>query len=192
MAVSYNSDYEYANAKLGGSIVRHNGLPVVVKSVDIGNGRTILKHLLTGASEIVDLKDLDLEPIELGYCNWPFAIYLARLPVRNWRQGLRQDFIYSAHPIENIYSNQFYNMVQGIYPTIMNCVNSIYCEEAFKKAFSKVFALGKTNTTGILDFFYKDYKVGELDINRPLIPKLYPDYKYLTEMVEETIHDHYI
>jgi len=190
MAVCYGADFEYANAKLSNSIVRYFDKPVYVIQV-FTNLVARIKHLVGNTSSLdVPLGSLDLSPIPMGYCNWSDATYISRHPVRDWKQGLKSQHIHATCKFGSVNSIAFHNMVLGIYPDIMETINSLYCMESRKKAFSRLFSLqlGESGNNELLHFLYKDWCVGYLDVNNSFFPSLHKDYKYLAELVEETIH----
>lgn len=187
MGVDYSSDFEYARHKLCDSIVRYNNEPVFVVAVN-NDGATKIHDLLNGKYETVNLKDLDLTPVPLGYCNWDNPTYVTRLPSRSWRQGIRSQTIYSLGHMGNIKSVPFVNMITGIYPKLQECVELVELEEVSGLAFNRKFAIEKMVQGGIA-FLYKQKRVGLLDIQKSLFPFIDPKYRYLHETVEEAIYE---
>jgi len=96
-------DREYAASRLDGTIVMCNGLPVEVKSVwhegkerfcDVPKGvmsPVSIKCVMSGDRSIVNLSELDITPVKLGFVNYQgTATYLTRVPMRrDYRQGTR-------------------------------------------------------------------------------------------------------
>ena len=120
MTVSYDNDYEYAHAKLSGSIVRHKGQPVTVFSVN-EEGAAIKNHI-TLLCNCVPLEELDLTPVPLGYVNLgDGANYLTRIPHRSWKQGVRFG---SLHTFSKYVCNfsvegiELTNTILGRYPKL--------------------------------------------------------------------------
>lgn len=191
MSVCYNSSFDYANNKLSGSIVRLDKDPVLVNQVNTQTGLTSCKILGTKENIAVPLKELNLDPVPLGYCNSVLTSYVYRIPVRNWKQGLRMEFLGSKKYLPDVNSSAFLNMVHGIYPTIEDCCNEILSQECDSKAFHRKFALGrdlKKIYSEDLQFLYKDMVIGVFRFKKSIFPELLPKYQYLKEAVEDAIY----
>ena len=90
----YGDDYEYANTRLAETIVRLGENPVFIHAVGIGMRvvYSLLSQIDEAEPKAVDLAELDLSPVKLGYINVRGGCdYLTRYPMRrDWRQGLRR------------------------------------------------------------------------------------------------------
>lgn len=100
-------EVEYAKTRLVDTVVRLNtGIPVRVMSMWEEDGESMCEcfDLVEGVAVVVDMSELDITPVPLGYCNnGPNAQYLMRMPMRrDWKQGLRQNNLTtpSGRPIE--------------------------------------------------------------------------------------------
>lgn len=192
MTVSYENDWEYASAKLGGSIVRYEGYPVWVIDVN-DEGVSIDKIPSSGKSLRTQLCDLDLTPITLGFINGNSTCsYVQRVPKRNdWKQGVRAANLIGLSGSSsqlNINSVDFVNTVLNKYPSIENCMEYIECGECDSRAFNRRFSLGLLLKEGF-SLFYKEYKIGYLDPVRAKSYILDKQYFYLKELLEESLSD---
>lgn len=71
----YGDDWQYADSRLQGTIVRHDGKAVLVEGV--GKKGAIISALRKDAEpKIVKLDDLDLSPVKLGFATliWMLVI----------------------------------------------------------------------------------------------------------------------
>lgn len=195
MAVDYSTDLAYANNRLGDSIVLHKGQPVYVVEVrgDEG-GRAIIRSIPQNNTVGVPLSELDLTPVRLGYVNEDGdAHYAMRVPSRQWRQGLRSSQLISL-PSGNwrgrnriTTSSNFANTVVGNYPSPISCYESIVNGEVNGQAFSRSFAIVRTNRRGpSYNLCYKATVVGTAHVgDSRMILTIAPKFSYLTELLEE-------
>jgi hypothetical protein len=91
----YGNDWEYAGTRLDGTIVRlWSGNPIeVLRCHEDGVN---IQDLVNDRVSTVDLGDLDLRPVPLGYARSSShhnqLVYVCRKPMRrDWRQGLRKN-----------------------------------------------------------------------------------------------------
>ena len=192
MTVSYENDWEYASAKLGGSIVRYEGYPVWV--VDVNDEYVCLDKIPSnGGTFKVQLCDLDLTPLPLGFVNGDNTCsYIQRVPKRNdWKQGVRAANLMglsSSSVNLNINSVDFVNTVLNKFPSIENCMEYIECGECDSRAFNRRFSLGTLVKEGF-SLFYKNYRIGYLDPMRAKSYTLDKECFYLKELLEESLSD---
>lgn len=120
----YGDDWDYANSRLAGTVVRLDGEPVFVHSVGPG-----MRGVLSKLSDLhnpfeADAKGLDLIPVPLGMCNFKGqAHYLSRIPMRrDWKQGLRKENFGSATVhVQLIPPEVLRAVIVGEYPTLAEC-----------------------------------------------------------------------
>ena len=186
MTVSYEEDWEYGASKLSGSIVRYNSEPVWVQNVNEDCIATT-EHIITGIQQNVPMRDLNLEPIPLGYCNWTIPTYVTRLPQRSWKQGFRSGNMYCLGHPGSISSESFYNMVKGIYPTIDYALDFLSCDDRKGMAFSRKFSILNNKVRGFL-LMYKNREVGTVLGNNGK-PELKNKFTYLQEALEQEIYN---
>ena len=191
MAVSYDEDISYAQAKLLDSVVSLNGSPVHIVDIE-SSGRTYVNHVANGVRAVTDLSELDLTPVKLGYANFGrFADYFMRIPSRQWKQGLRSSNVTSPDGRSSRYLFQqgasLANMVRGIYPSPADCVDALLNGEAESMAFSRHFSLRVTGVKKFrLHLLYKSRPVGTAEMgDRRLTFNLLPEFTYLSELLEE-------
>ena len=112
----------YAADRLMGTIVRHKGKAVKVDVIGAG-GKTGITYISTGRREECNLRDLDITPVPLGFCNLNReATYLSRCPVRqDWKQGLRNKTLRSSSDrwgIDEIPFKAIGYTIENNYPTL--------------------------------------------------------------------------
>ena len=115
----YDKDYEYANSRLEGTIVRNGKQPVKVLCVN-ANGTVHAETVITAKRKEFHLDELDLSSPPLGMPNTASgAVYLARKPMRrDCRQGLRSNNITCLNKRIEITSRLIYGAILGRYPTL--------------------------------------------------------------------------
>lgn len=88
----YGNDYDYANSRLEGTIIRHKGKPVFYLHSD-NTGNVQLKTIVTGRERSGKFSDLDFSVPTLGFVvDHGCLMYISRKPLRrDWRQGLREN-----------------------------------------------------------------------------------------------------
>lgn len=177
----YYKDVEYARGRLKNSVVNLDyGKPVYVIEIE-SSDEVIVQFLREESRARVNLKDLDLTPVKLGWVNCKgHVIYAARVPIRGvWRQGLCKDNVKllapsSIHARCNIPSPELGETIVGNYPTFKQALASIKTTTGI--AFSRNWALSGTN------LLYKGrvvgtYVDGKLSLNR--------QNEYLEDVLQE-------
>jgi hypothetical protein len=193
MGIDYSTDLSYANNRLTETVVLHKDKPVWVSNVDIDSGIVFCVALPSNNRFEVDLQELDLTPIELGFVNEQYnCYYLQRVPSRQWRQGLRASQITSVtgsyiRQYSITTSSGFVNMVLGKYPSPEECLESFINEEASSKAFSKHFGFSRSGRKDkSLDLMFRGVRVGIAKIGTSrIITELDKKFFYLDEFLEE-------
>lgn len=131
----------------------------------------------------IPIKDLDLTPIRLGYCNNKLSTnYISRKPTRFYKQGLCKDNLQGSGVDFN--SQAFYNMVNGKYPKPLRALELVMNQEALSVAFSRNFAVSTNN------LFYRDLHVGKVSWNghsNNLNYQLKEEHDYLQETLDEDL-----
>lgn len=179
----YGDDYEYADSRLAGTIVRLGDEPVMVGHVnaDMTVDVSFLKDF--GPVVVVKLSDLNLKPVPLGMCNvGGTANYLARMPKRNdWKQGLRKGNFLSFGDVEVAYINpaMLRDTIVCNYPTLAECFEKVK-KDSMAMAWCRDWAVTRG---GYL--LYKMYQeVGKIT---PQSHVLSPGYTYLEEALQEVL-----
>ena len=197
MALDYGGDYSYANQKVSGSIVMYKPENLPVNVIEVSRISVLCVVVPTGRRIQTTLSSLDLEPIKLGYLNNTYtAHYLTRLPARRWRQGLTSQ---SCYEILNgvfrscgslLHTMGFCNSAQNIYPSFIDCWETLQQKEVKSIAFNKHFALlGSFSGVNLL---HKGGVVGQVSFKGELpTPAFNKKYGYLKEMFEEAFHENY-
>lgn len=125
-----NLEYDYADSRIRGTIVKHKGEPVYVSSVN-RDGAKIRRFNAEqfAPEERVNLNKIDCSPFKLGYVNlYGRASYIVRVPKRNdWRQGLRPQNLQSLSGvgIQFIPESKLYHMLVNQYPSLGDCFDKI-------------------------------------------------------------------
>lgn len=182
----YEDSPEYAKGRLEGTIVRVGEEPVTVKGVGVVGKRLVARvvYLKDDEEKVVDIKNLNLEPVPLGFINTNAdSFYMVRKPMRrDWKQGLRQgNFTFiGAEGFYEIPGPNLRDTVLNIYPKPEEAINLVKNKRVKKVAFSRDFAVAQG---GYL--LYKGKRqVGTFD----KIFTLNPKYNYLNEYLQETLH----
>lgn len=180
----YGRDFDYAENRLSGSIVRlvDSGEPIQVVDID-HTGRCRFFHLDGRDSEPVfcNLNDLNVRPVPLGYVNCGKSVaYLMRVPKRrDWKQGLRRNSCYSSgQDFEDLHGVAIRNCILGRYPTFDRAVNITLGDKPTRNdtAFSRHWAI---NSRGWV--LYKNHmKVGVIEGGAV---KLDSEFLYLREVL---------
>lgn len=182
----YGDDYEYANSRLAGTVVRVGEEPVMV---DVIRPDLIAEvSFLENFGDVVEVKlsELNLTPVPLGMCNtFRTVSYLSRLPMRrDWKQGLRKsNFIcaYTGQP-ELIKPADLCTVIKGQYPTLKECYDKVAIKADGKQslAWHRHWAVSSERV------IYKTFGfVGTID--RDLNITLNKEFEYLYQALEESI-----
>lgn len=190
--VNYGEDYSYAKSRLSGTVVMAKSKPVFVEDVNTGNGHILANDLLNSIMVEIELKDLDLSPVKLGYVNGHLgASYANRLPCRYWKQGYNNDNVIFKGKHYGVVSRNFAETMIGSYPSSMQCANLIMNEEVNCIAFSKDFCLSNLHEGHSLGLIYRTKLVGKAVVNPEMEEINYvlsDKYSFLQELLGETIN----
>ncbi len=157
-------------AQLGQTIVRMEGIPVMVRDVGgddddlVAYIRPILDYENNPTRE-VSVSDLDLSPVPLGYANTGgTANYLARIPRRRWKHGLDSAAIESTTPRgRNTFRfregglDYLAKTITNEYPTLAAARAAVDGGVASSVAFCRLFAVAPKTV------YYKGVKCGTWD-----------------------------
>lgn len=171
------SEAEYAQAKLGGTIVRYGNIPVTVLSVS-QDGTVIYSVLGSEEHGQCKLKQLDINPVPLGYANLNKSVlYICRRPMRqDWRQGLRKQNMTCPENISiNVQPGTLHNVIKGIYPSYDECVEKLgHYTSVQGIAFNREFAIRRLPEIPDFRLEYKGFltcggvaKNGRIDLFEP-------------------------
>lgn len=179
----YGNDYDYANSRLEGTIVRLEGKPVFITNVTRGMKANV--SYLTSIDDLfkVDVDDLDLKPVPLGYCNKDgTTTYLMRMPMRkDWRQGTRIANMCSRghfRPYHLRYSD-LEPVITGKYPTLKQALEFVLKKAGSSMAWSREWAVGFGNV-----LYYKSEPVGSIVEGKPTLEET---NNYLSQSLEEVL-----
>lgn len=176
----YGKDWDYANSRLQGTIVRIGEEPVFVHQVQRNCKALVakLKDIYTDFE--VDMNELNLVPVPLGMCNFNDQVsYLQRIPMRrDWRQGLRREnFISSNVPHAAVPPDVLGDVIEGVYPTFKEALDK--AKKGVSTAFHRHWAIMRDNT-----FMYKRDVVGVVEGGVLVLNR---EYQYLAEALEEAL-----
>lgn len=183
----YFDDIEYAKKRLEGTLVRKsNGNPFHIATVELVGGQTfcIGSDFATGQSESVNLREIDLTPVPLGFVNLPGgnAVFTCRKPMRrDWKQGLSPNSIVVYGGEGRL--NNFKPLIQPIlkqYPNFATAVTNLSKRKSC--AFSRDFAVERSDTG--ISLKYRKYVVGSIDNGRPVLD---PNYFFLDQHLAASI-----
>jgi hypothetical protein len=190
---------EDAYNKLASTICYYDGHAVYVRQViqkDDGSFIVEWKDKITGGIRRCPLNDplFNCMNFNLGYSNAKHsAVWWARTPHKQYRQGLRADQMisFAANPgmRENIpfeYNNTIINMLENKYPDAESCKKILMDGAAHIMAFHKNFASTYDDMHKDIILEYKGKKIGITTDFKKFA--LVPEYEYLTEYLREAIN----
>ncbi len=183
-----------AEMRLSDTIIMIAGEPVYVKGITRGL-ELIYNRLGVAEDKVVDYNkssDIDLTPVKLGFINVRGQCsYIARVPSRKQKQGLCVHSIASTtlNPGVIFNTKDMAACIQGIYPSLPDCIKKIKSEGVKGIAFSRRFALTKNDVfKWPANLIYKTVGiVGKLDKAGML--HLLPKYEYLNSVLMEVVGD---
>lgn len=173
MTWSYGDDYEYADSRLSGTIVKHGNSLVYIKSV-YNDGSFAGVIIMPDEEDIAGrAQDLDLSPIKLGYSNFTGSPeYIVRIPARKYKQGLSVNNLRQGsggdRPIDSYL--QLLDSHENNYPPLATCLEEggAWCRTwavVGKRLFHKGKLVGKALKAGF---------------------KLAPEHEHLQEDLDES------
>lgn len=184
----YYDDIEYASRRLSSTLVRKpNGNPFYVMSVSRVGTETICTGTdpVREVMEDVNLRDIDLTPVPLGFVNFRGQMgYACRRPMRkDWKQGLSQtSLVVYGFDKRDLNLTQLSNTVLGKYPTLSKSLNYVKTGQKLSMAFSRDF--GVINSGKEIELIYRKYPVGKL-VDQTLV--LNPDKFFLEQHLSEAM-----
>jgi hypothetical protein len=129
-------------------------------------------------------EDLQVTNLNLGYCNrGSKAYYIVRAPVRRYKQGIDSGSCYAVPPGENpkqigkeyVSSQEFYNMLEGKYPTYEEALKSL-SRDVLIRAFSRKLAVAQ-DELGLYKLHYYSQPVAFLGRkDKFIVPKRFEHY----------------
>lgn len=176
----YGDDWEYANSRLEGTIVRLGEEPIFVHAVKRGMKAEVSTLINIYEPFEVNANDLCLVPVPLGMCNFGgIARYLSRIPLRrDWRQGLRREnFTCSVGDHAAIPPDVLAAVIKGEYPSLATCLGETKPGQSI--AWHRHWAV-----TGEEKLMYKRSVVGTSKGGVLLLDK---QFNYLAEALEEAV-----
>lgn len=119
----YGNDYDYANGRLAGTIVRNGKYPIRVHGVR-GDGICECATILRGTHKEIHLDDLDLSSPAMGFVP-ERSSYLVRQPKReDWRQGLRSNNVKDLIKGGAVRDVDIFKAIVGKFPPLSQVLES--------------------------------------------------------------------
>lgn len=180
----YEDDVEYASKRLNETLVRKldNSL-FFVESTGLDGGKIFHRGINyeTGEKELVEHKDLILEPIPLGFVNTSDRmLFVCRRPMRrDWKQGLSSNslIVYGDRGRGSINFKLLVQPLKKQYPPFKTALSLLDKKDSV--AFSRDF--GVVGTGGVA-LVYRKYTVGKVVGGVPILDK---DKFFLQQHLEE-------
>lgn len=165
MGLEYN-DQQDATMRLDGTICRYKDVPYYI-SVSAERNKVNLHDLGKGNKILETVKYTDPEfsykPFPLGYINYyEEAYYMARSPDRRQKQGLCHNLIRFRNKGPGgswFASKEMKATILGDYPTLGECLDTVYSGKSKKLAFHRYCAIERLNVSNV-DLMFRDRKVG--------------------------------
>lgn len=185
----YKDDPEYAGKRLNNTLVRlKDGRPFMVLKVIASptNGEWgVMGDVLPAGGRIwVDLDDLDLTPVPLGFVNTSEGmVFTCRKPMRkDWKQGLSLNSLVTYGHIDasNFNLSILVQTILKEYPTFTKAIS--LTDTRGSAAFSRDFGVSKKN--GDTTLVYRKYAVGDV---KGGVPMLYPNKSFLQQHLDEAV-----
>lgn len=176
---------EYAGSRLNETIIRLDGVPVMVLNCSESFDGILVKYedIMTAKTGKALLSKFDLNPVPLGYVNNEGnAHYVTRMPLRNdWKQGIRQRSICDCNGfgVGHIPYTNIGHTIMGKFPTMKATLESLsaYCKSM---AFSREFAAQRDGS-----LVYKSlFTVGKINMDNGAVA-IDPAYSWVKESFDE-------
>lgn len=178
----YGDDWNYADSRLAGTIVRlEDGEPVFVHGIRHGMEATVCKLSDLYNNQIVNANTLNLVPVPLGMCNFDKrAHYLSRIPMRrDWKQGLRKEnFMSHTVHVQLIPPHILRAVIVGEYPPLEECIAMCEKKEVTSAAWNRAWAVTVDG-----NLIYKEE--GKVGVVKKGVLALDEQYRYLQEALQE-------
>jgi len=184
----YFDDIDYANKRLGGTLVRtKTGAPYMVASVSqIGRDIVCIGNFLGNPkAEGINLSEIDLTPVSLGFFNVGEKMFFAcRRPMRkDWKQGLSpQNLLIYGGRLGEIGFEPLIQPITNNYPRVGEALSFLSKKDKASRAFSRDFGLSKRD--GRLIICYRKYDVGEVKSGEFVLS---PDKFFLQQHLSEAV-----
>lgn len=175
-------DMEYANTRFSGTWVKKDKKLVYIHRINL-EGRVTYMTNDEGSHLHCDFGKLDLSPVKLGYRNMGTqSFYLYRLPIRQYKQGLRPENIGGSNVRIQMYSLKDVNYIK--YPNIEQCLDRLENREAVRVAWSPKFSIMRSKNE--MNLLYKQHTVGNVNTENGKC-LLHSKNLYLQESLEEAL-----
>ena len=191
--LNYGKDWYYASSRLVGSVVRLDNYPVIVQ--DVGNKECLVRKLGQHHLFTTETNNLDINPLPLGYVNTSSGLnYSVRMPARKYRQGLRAETFYTkalkGYRIK-FDSPDLVPTIRGKFPSLEECLNSLFNDEQELIAFNRHWAVSKVKGGKATKLWYKTDHVGHLVLNKKnyVDTNLYENCAYLKETLDGVLNN---
>jgi len=185
----YEDDLDYAIRRLNNTLVRKaNGDPFYI-SRTMWDGAGVMIHigtnLASGETETVAHKDIDLEPVPLGFVNTSAdMVFVARKPMRrDWRQGLSHNSMvtYGRLNPQEINMRLLVQPILKQYPSFERALQALSGKKR-SIAFSREFGLCKHDDKITLQ--YRQHEVGVVENKQPILA---PNKTFLQQHLSEAM-----
>lgn len=151
---------------MGGTLIRKiDGTPFLVSSVERQGGDVVCvgSTLPNEDFEIVPLRDVDLTPVPLGFCNiGTKMVFACRKPMRrDYKQGLSRQNLVTYGAEGTVGFKNLTDTILNIYPKVDEVVKYLSPKSSGSRAFSRDFGLSKKD--GLINLCYRKYVVGKVE-----------------------------
>lgn len=187
-------------ARLGSTVIRYKGVPYWCEVPDIDLVLIDMVDRSTKARVDADDPDVDISSLTLGYVNTPHpyncAIYLARNPLRMYKQGvdlsrltytpLVEDKDKFAVDYNRMFCQGFVDSINNVFPTLNEAIKILTTSKVKSVAVSK--DIGLLKQVDMLKVYLKGLEVGwmKLGSNKVFVPKTETSWLtiYTLEMIK--------
>lgn len=193
------NEFEYGLSRVKGTVIADKeGEPFFIADGNLAEKTLIGFPMKDGQNGYnkdlgVGFEHFNLSPIKLGYVNCPKrrdATYLARNPVRYYKQGTNNSVLKSLKFGVHYLSYALYKTMKNKYPTKEAAFEQVVCGERIACAFCRDFAFSLKGSKGdVITLEYRDRRVGTAKLNKEagaIVATLLPEYDFLKETLEES------
>lgn len=184
-----------ANMRLSDCVVMQGADPVYINEVrgDDQDQVAVYTRLADGVPGTLPLTraNFDITPVRTGYVNLrDTCVYVQRLPVRRWKQGLNRENSQTA-PLSReehrdivmdvLNSREMAATILNEYPAMPEALQAVQEGRSQCSAWHRHFAFARDRDVGLVWLYYRNDKIGWMQDGEPVLGA---QYTYLNEELQ--------